>query len=551
MRSQGMGSRGVAACRCPLTLGTPAALLRRDPTSPGSQRSTLHGKRGMQLTHRPLRSHPQALQGLDLFGGAPPEERALLDWEERHAGDRIVLLSDVWLDRPDILDRLHTVFAGGWEPGRGMPGRLWQLGSCHSWSEHFAGCCAGEQGRAAPQHAVTASHWSSHARPPARGPTRTRWQSCMPAGFAPSGQRCQATQIDSLNTAVGAGFSQLEQPPSLFVLMGPFQSFDATATAGRYPRLREHFAALGRVINQYPALRVRRQGDALLAGWHAGPLQHAACGAGGLDGARQCLPAWPPAAQLCICCLPALTAWQPQPACCHHRWSVPLLAGQQQVCAGAGTGRRGTGLQPASAGTAAGGSGGAPGGGARRGAGQQSLQVRAAGRWGGWVGGWCWRGQLCGRTDGGCHRRTAAGAGSRSRQPATWLWRWRKPGCFELVTMARQATFPSPAGPTRRRIRHGGSEVVLYRDNLQQRMRGLAILPPPPGDEAPLFEHVCATVLQQSHLCPVPLEYQASRGAPPTQDIVASISGLWGASRAGPCSVRGLGLVYCSGAPPC
>lgn len=57
-------------------------------------------------------------------------------------------------------------------------------------------------------------------------------------------------------TPLGAGFSQLEQPPSLFVLMGPFQSYDAAAAAGRYPRMREHFAALGRVINQYPALRV-------------------------------------------------------------------------------------------------------------------------------------------------------------------------------------------------------------------------------------------------------------------------------------------------------
>ncbi len=69
-----------------------------------------------------------------------------------------------------------------------------------------------------------------------------------------------------------------------------------------------------------------------------------------------------------------------------------------------------------------------------------------------------------------------------------------------------------PPAPSPLRVRHGGSEIVLYRDNLQQRMRGLAILPPPPGDEAPLFEHVCATVLQQSHLCPVPLEYQARRG---------------------------------------
>ena len=93
------------------------------------------------------------------------------------------------------------------------------------------------------------------------------------------------------------------------------------------------------------------------------------------------------------------------------------------------------------------------------------------------------------------------------------------------------------------RIRHGASQLVVFRDNLQQRMRGLAILPPapapaaagaaagaavaaaaaagggvagegggggtPPSTQAtPLFEHVCATVLQQAHLCPVPLEYQ-------------------------------------------
>ena len=60
----------------------------------------------------------QALQGLDFFGGRVPEERQLLSWEARHSEDRIVLLSDVWLDRPEILERLHTVFAGGWV-GRG------------------------------------------------------------------------------------------------------------------------------------------------------------------------------------------------------------------------------------------------------------------------------------------------------------------------------------------------------------------------------------------------------------------------------------------------
>ena len=85
------------------------------------------------------------------------------------------------------------------------------------------------------------------------------------------------------------------------------------------------------------------------------------------------------------------------------------------------------------------------------------------------------------------------------------------------------------------RIRHGPAELVLFRNNLQRKMRGLCILPPPSppttttldeedqeGDgaatraaataassgESPIFDHLCATVLQESHLCPVPLEYQ-------------------------------------------
>jgi hypothetical protein len=40
------------------------------------------------------------------------------------------------------------------------------------------------------------------------------------------------------------------------VLLGSFQSYDATAANTHYARLREHFAALGRLINQYPAIRV-------------------------------------------------------------------------------------------------------------------------------------------------------------------------------------------------------------------------------------------------------------------------------------------------------
>ncbi len=53
-----------------------------------------------------------------------------------------------------------------------------------------------------------------------------------------------------------AGYSQLEQPPSLFVLRGSFQSYDANAATAQHGRLREQFAALGRIINAYPAIRV-------------------------------------------------------------------------------------------------------------------------------------------------------------------------------------------------------------------------------------------------------------------------------------------------------
>ncbi|EIE23695.1 DNA polymerase epsilon, subunit B [Coccomyxa subellipsoidea C-169] len=58
------------------------------------------------------------------------------------------------------------------------------------------------------------------------------------------------------------------------------------------------------------------------------------------------------------------------------------------------------------------------------------------------------------------------------------------------------------------------TEIVVFRDNLQNRMRKLCLLAPNDegtGAEASsdaAFEHLCATLLQQSHLCPVPLEAQ-------------------------------------------
>jgi DNA polymerase epsilon subunit 2 len=76
------------------------------------------------------------------------------------------------------------------------------------------------------------------------------------------------------------------------------------------------------------------------------------------------------------------------------------------------------------------------------------------------------------------------------------------------------------------RIRYGTQELVLCRSNLQRMMRGLCILPSKHRTHLSssidptshgfqqqesverLFDQVCATVLQEGHLCPVPLEYQ-------------------------------------------
>ena len=54
---------------------------------------------------------------------------AIQQAEQDAEADRLVVLSDVWLDKPDILDSLHTIFAGGlgilvadfcWHPSHNM-----------------------------------------------------------------------------------------------------------------------------------------------------------------------------------------------------------------------------------------------------------------------------------------------------------------------------------------------------------------------------------------------------------------------------------------------
>lgn len=143
-----------------------------------------------------------------------------------------MLLSDVWLDRPDIMDRLSTVLAGA-------------LASV--WGSHYS-CCSADI-VAIPSHL---------ARCPSAclQPALHAASICGPWPPTPAAHHTQPPS-PACRLPLPPGFSQLEQPPSLFVLMGNFQSYDANAGAAHHARLREHFAALGRLINQHPAVRVR------------------------------------------------------------------------------------------------------------------------------------------------------------------------------------------------------------------------------------------------------------------------------------------------------
>ena len=42
----------------------------------------------------------------------PVTHDTLLQWESEHEEDSVVVLSDVWLDKPETLDRLRTLFTG-------------------------------------------------------------------------------------------------------------------------------------------------------------------------------------------------------------------------------------------------------------------------------------------------------------------------------------------------------------------------------------------------------------------------------------------------------
>jgi hypothetical protein len=59
-----------------------------------------------------------------------------------------------------------------------------------------------------------------------------------------------------------------------------------------------------------------------------------------------------------------------------------------------------------------------------------------------------------------------------------------------------------------RRLRFFSQEIVLFRDDLQSRMMRLTCIPPQMEETTSVFEHLAMTVLQQGHLCPLPLNVQ-------------------------------------------
>lgn len=58
------------------------------------------------------------------------------------------------------------------------------------------------------------------------------------------------------------------------------------------------------------------------------------------------------------------------------------------------------------------------------------------------------------------------------------------------------------------RIRFYSQEIVLFRDDILYRTRRNCIIPPSNEETQDNFQHLVATVLHQSHLCPLPLTSQ-------------------------------------------
>ena len=70
---------------------------------------------GGQGTHLCRLTDVAALQGVSFFGGSELRQsqvEELANAELLAGNDRMVVLSDVWLDSPEVMDQLQTLFTG-------------------------------------------------------------------------------------------------------------------------------------------------------------------------------------------------------------------------------------------------------------------------------------------------------------------------------------------------------------------------------------------------------------------------------------------------------
>ena len=80
-----------------------------------------------------------------------------------------------------------------------------------------------------------------------------------------------------------------------------------------------------------------------------------------------------------------------------------------------------------------------------------------------------------------------------------------RPAFVDYFTSDLKATLPNlvlASSPCR--IRFHSQYIILHRDNLLQKMRRSIVVPSDDGDDTTHFQQLTATVLQQSHLCPLP-----------------------------------------------
>eukprot|EP00897_Mesotaenium_endlicherianum_P003690 jgi/Mesen1/3349/ME000191S02482 len=129
------------------------------------------------------------------------------------------------------------------------------------------------------------------------------------------------------------------------------------------------------------------------------------------------------------------------------------------------------------------------------------------------------------------HRRILEGArflfvpGPGDAGPASVLPRPALPKMLQTEVTRHLPNAVFASNPCR--IRFYAQDIVVFRDDLQHRMRRSCVVKPSEDETSDPFQHLVVTALQQSHLCPLPLttqpifwEYDHALRLYPVPDVV-------------------------------